>query len=153
MKIIQVTCNIQEGSIGYDKIKQLEAIISSTYKTHFGAEYRLVFFWLNLPYQQSYIAGKLSTASSVQIPVQDGLANSKRHPFMSEICAKWMHITGCSKDEIILVSSDKTQAKAFMDSMSSRFKPSVRKRTQFKILFRLCLGRLKKGYFTTSVNL
>ena len=40
MKIIQVTCNIQEGSIGYDKIKQLEAIISSTYKTHFGAELR-----------------------------------------------------------------------------------------------------------------
>lgn len=153
MKVIKVTCNIQEGSIGYSKIKQLESVISSTYQAHFGAHYRLVFFWLNIPYEQSYLAGKLSTASTVQVPVEDGTPDEKRHPFMSEICAKWMRITGCNKDEIILVSSDLSHAQAFMDSMANRFKKSERSKTQLKILARLISGRIKKGYFNTSINI
>jgi len=153
MKTVRVICNIQEDSIGYNKIKQLESIITSSYQTHFGDDYKLRFFWLSIPYGQSYLAGKVSTASTVQIPVEDGMPDDKRHPFMSEVCAKWMQITHCSKDEIILASSDMTQAKAFLDSMNSRFKKSKSMKTQVKIILSMIGGRVMKGYFNTSVNL
>ncbi|MEE2764673.1 MAG: hypothetical protein VYA91_14400 [Pseudomonadota bacterium] len=153
MTIIRVTCSIQEGSIGRNKIKQLESVITSTYQAHFGSNNKLVFFWLNIPYEQSYLAGKLSTASTVQIPVKDGTPNEKRHPFMSEVCAKWQHVTGCNKNEIILAASDMSQSKAFTDSMATRFDKSVRTKTQLKMLLGFIGGKLKKGYLNSSVNL
>lgn len=153
MNIIQVTCTIQEGSIGDNKIKQLESVIMSTYQAHFGSHHKLVFFWLTIPYEQSFLAGKRSTASTVQIPVEDGMPDEKRHPFMSEVCAKWQHVTACNKNEIILAASDLSHSKAFKASMSSRFKKSVRSKTLMKMLLSLIGGRFKKGYFNSSVNL
>lgn len=152
-KTVLVTCTIQEGSIGYNKIKQLESVISGTYKAHFGAQHRLIFFWLNIPFGQSYIAGKLSTASTVSLPVADATPNnSVRHPFMSEICAKWQHITGCNKNEIILASNDMSHAKDFQAAMAKRFAAPVRAKSQSKLLLSMLKGYLKKGYLTTSVN-
>ena len=153
MKIVRVTLNIQEGSIGYNKIKQLESVIASTYQAHFGSDYKLTFFWLNIPFEQAYLAGKISTASTVQIPVEDGTPDDKRHPFMSEICAKWQHITACSKDEIILVSPDMTESKAFLESMMGRINKDVRTKTKLKMLAGFVGGRLKKGYLNSSINL
>ncbi|GAA3555489.1 MULTISPECIES: hypothetical protein [Marinobacter] len=153
MNIIPVTCSIQDGSIGHNKIKQLESVITSTYQTHFGSGNKLVFFWLKIPYEQSYLAGKLSTASTVQIPVKNGMPNEMRHPFMAEVCAKWQHVTGCSKNEIILAVSDMSQSKAFTKSMATRFEKSARTKTQIKILTGLIAGKIKKGYLNSSVNL
>ncbi|MFC3150071.1 hypothetical protein ACFOEK_03445 [Litoribrevibacter euphylliae] len=153
MKVVRVMCSIQEGSLGQKKIKQLESVMKSTYQAHFGAQYRLVFIWLNIPYEQSYLAGELSTASTVQMPVEDGLPPEQRHPFMSEICAKWQHITGCNKNEIILASSDMTHVNAFYDAMDARFNPALRRKTKRKMLMSLLKGYLRKGYLNTSVNL
>lgn len=153
MKIVKVTCNIQEGSLGYKKIKQLESVIASTYQAHFGTDYRLAFMWLKIPFGQSYLAGELSTASTVQIPVEDGTTNDVRHPFMSEVCAKWQHITGCNKNEIILACSDMSQSKAFLDSMFGRINKDVRGKTKLKLLAGMVGGRIKNGYFSSSVNL
>lgn len=153
MNIIPVTCSIQEGSIGHNKIKQLESVIASTYQTHFGLENKLIFLWLNIPYEQSYLAGKLSTASTVQIPVNNGMPNETRHPFMSEVCAKWQHVTGCSKNEIILVAPDMSHSKAFAKSVASRFRKSLRAKTQVKMLLGFVTGRARKGYLNSSVNL
>ncbi|REL30819.1 hypothetical protein [Thalassotalea euphylliae] len=153
MKTVRVICSIQEGSLGYNNIKQLEAVISSTYKAHFGADYRLVFAWLDLPYRQSYIAGKLSCASTVQLPVEDGMPADKRHPFMSEICAKWQHITGCSKNEIILVSPDMSEYERMHEAFDARVDEKVRKKTKLRMMLRLIVGYFKKGYLTTSTDL
>lgn len=153
MKIVKVTCNIQEGSLGFKKIKQLESVITSTYQAHFGTDYKLAFMWLSIPYGQSYIAGKLSTTSTVQVPVEDGMPNEKRHPFMSEVCAKWQHITGCSKDEIILVSSDMSHSKAFLNSVVGRINKDVRTKANIKMLAGMVAGKITKGYLTNSVNL
>lgn len=153
MAVVRVTCSIQEGSLGQKKIKQLESVMKSTYQAHFGTNHRLVFIWLSIPYEQSYLAGELSTASTVQMPVADGLPADQRHPFMSEICAKWQHITGCNKNEIILVSSDMSHVSAFYDAMNARFKSSQKNQIQAKMMLSLATGYLQKGYLNTSVNL
>ena len=153
MKVIRVMCTIQEGSLGYTKIKQLESSLKDIYKKHFGSGYKLVFMWLNLPYGQAYLAGKLSTASSVQLPVKDGMPSSKRHPFMSEVCQKWQDITGCTKDQIILASSDFKESDKFQQGLVNRFKPSKRKSTMLKMLLSFIKGRFKKGYYNTSITL
>lgn len=152
MARLRITCSIQQGSIGYNKIKQLESVIASTYQAHFGTRYQCRFFWLDLPYQQAYLAGEQSNASTVQIPVPDNTSNDIRHPFMSEICAKWQHITGCNKNEIILVAPDMSHFNEFHQAMQRRFEPSTAKASQLKLLTRFVIGRFKKGYFNTSVN-
>lgn len=152
MKKIRAMCSIQQGSLGYEKIKQLESVMESTYQSHFGSQHKLTFFWIKVPFEQAYLAGELSTASTVQIPVEDGLSNDKRHTFMSEICAKWQHISGCSKDEIILVCPDHLAFEAFQNAMSVRFKGSG-KSAKLKMLFKLLLGRIRDGYLNTSVNI
>ena len=153
MKTIRVMCTIQEGSLGYTKIKQLESSIKTIYQKHFGPDYKLVFMWLTLPCGQAYLAGKLSAASSVQLPVQDGLPASRRHPFMSEVCAQWQEITGCTQDQIILASSDFKESEKFQRGLINRFKPSKRKSTMLKMLMSFIIGRFKKGYYNTSTNL
>lgn len=149
---IRVICSIQDGSIGYKKIKQLESVLQSTYQSHFGLDNKLVCFWLKIPFEQAYLAGELSTASTVQLPVAEGTSNEKRHPFMSEVCAKWQHITGCNKDEIILVCPDSSAFTDFQNAMSVRYS-DIATKMKIKMLFRLFWGRLKSGYFNTTVNM
>lgn len=152
MKKIRVMCSIQRGSLGFEKIKQLESVLESTYQAHFGADYKITCFWIKVPYEQAYLAGRLSTASTVQVPVENGTRNEVRHPFMAEICAKWQHITGCSKDEIILVCPDQNSFQAFQDAMSHRFKGSG-KLPKIKMICKFLLGRFRDGYLNTSVNI
>lgn len=153
MARVRITCSIQQGSIGYNKIKQLESVIASTYQAHFGTHYQCAFFWIDLPYQQAFLAGKQSSASTAQVPVPNNTPNDIRHPFMSEVCAKWQHITGCSKDEIILVSPDMDHFDQFHLAMQRRFAPDTAKKAQLKMIAKFFLGRIKKGYLNTSVNL
>ncbi len=151
-KTVRIPCMIQEGSLGKKAIKQLESMIKSTYQTHFGVDYKLIFLWMTIPKGQAYLAGKVSTASTVQLPVEDGMPTNKRHPFMFEVCTKWQSITGCSKNEIILNSPDFTPADEHFQSLQARFDDSKKKWTQAKLMGRLLLGYARKGYLTTDVN-
>lgn len=151
-KTIRVLGMIHEGSLGKKAIKQLESVIRSTYHAHFGVDYKLLFVWMSLPKGQAYLAGKPSTASTIQIPVDDGMPSEKRHPFMSEICSKWQYITGCNKNEIILNSSDASQAQAHFEATTERLNESSKKWTQVKLLGRLTSGYLTKGYLNTHIN-
>lgn len=154
MKTVRVASFIQEGSLGYNKIKQLESVITSTYHAHFGTDHRLVFVWVDLPYEHAYLAGKLSTTSTVTMTVEDGTTTDKRHPFMSEVCAKWQHITGCHKNELILNVTDESKSKEFMKVIfNERFNKSARTKTKLKLLATLLTGRVTKGYLNASVVL
>ena len=152
-KRVRVMCAIHEGSIGTNKIKQLESVIASTYQAHFGANHKLTFVWMTIPDGQAYLAAQPSNASTLQAPVKDGLPAKERHAFMSEICAKWMHIVGCSKDEIILVAADFIEFEAFSNVMVNRIDKKSRKKTLAKMFFNMLKGKLSKGYLTTSINL
>ncbi|BFM17829.1 hypothetical protein R50073_40120 [Maricurvus nonylphenolicus] len=152
-KTVRVPCLIHEGSLGRKTIKQLESMIKGIYQTHFGVDYKLVFMWMTLPKGQAYLAGKISTASTVMVAVEDGLPANKRHPFMLEICDKWQYITGCNKNEIILNSPDFSVADESLNITQSKFDESKKTWAQAKIMSRLLLGRISKGYFTTDINL
>lgn len=152
MKKTQAICSIMDGSLGYRKIKQLEKMVESTYQYHFGSSHKITLFWISVPYEQAYLAGELSTASTLQVPVENGVSNERRHRFMSEICSKWQQISGCSKNEIIFVCPDASAFKEFQDAMSVRF--GKRKAfTKARIMLQLVVGRLRNGYFSTSVNI
>nr|WP_143023943.1 hypothetical protein [Pseudomonas benzenivorans] len=153
MKIIPVPCFIQEGSLGSRKIKQLEASISVLYKKHFGRKHVVVFAWLSIPFGQSYLGGNFSNASTVQIPVEDNLPSEKRHSFMREVCTAWQDVTGCSKNEIILVSSDRSDFKKTQAAMMSRFAQSSSRKAKLKMLAGLVRGFISRGYLNSSVNL
>lgn len=152
MAVFRIICSVQEGALDSKTIKQLQATITSTYKAHFGSDFRPIFFWLRIPAGQAYIAGKPSTTSTIQIPVDDNMPDNKRHPFMHEVCVKWQHITGCSKNEIIVNSSDMSQFTQFHQAMEQRFSPEKRKKAKFSMLVRFLFGYLKNGYLNTSVN-
>lgn len=151
-KVVRILSMIHEGSIGKNKIKELESMIKGTYAEHFSLDAKLVFLWMTIPNGQAYLAGKPSTASTLQIPVEDGLSNDQRHPFMHDICLKWMDITGCNKNEIILNSPDFSEADAQLERFNSKFKPSSKKLTIAKMFGSLVVGKVQKGYLTTSVN-
>lgn len=153
MKNIRVTCFIQQGAFGDSKILKLESVLTSVYQGHFGRDFKLTFCWISIPYEQSYIAGELSNASTVQMPVEDGTPDPLRHEFMREVCDKWQKITHCSKDEIILVSPNMAKFKAFDNKLMNRFAKSSRRSTKLKMVARMLAGKLKKGYLNTSVNL
>ncbi|CAM3850851.1 hypothetical protein [Parendozoicomonas haliclonae] len=153
MKVIRVMCSIQEGAIGKTNIKRLEATIPKIYHKHFGAGYKLVFMWLTIPYGQAWLAGKRSTASSIQLPVEDGLPSDRRHPFMAEVCAHWQEITGCNKDEIILASTDFSHYEEFQQVMLQRFPANKQKVVMLKMLMGFGKGWLKKGYLNNSITL
>ena len=152
MKIVTVPCFIQEGALGHRKIKKLESLISGIYKSHYGSGNRLVFLWTTLPFGQCYLAGQLSNASTVLAPVADNLPAEQRHAFMSEVCQVWQDVTDCSKDEIILVSSDFSAAKAAQATMFSRFGQASRGKSKLKILKNMARGYFSKGYLNASIN-
>ena len=152
MKIIPVPCFIQDGSLGSSTIKKLEVSISDLYKKHFGQKHVVVFVWFSIPFGQSYLAGKFSNASTVQIPVEDNLLSDKRHNFMKEVCEVWLEVTGCGKNEIILVSSDQSGFKKTQAAMMSRFAQSSSRKEKLKILAGLVRGYISRGYLSSSVN-
>ncbi len=151
--IVRVLAMIPEGSLEKKRIIALETMMRKTYQTHFGNRYVLVFVWMSIPTGQAFQAGKPSTAFTVQIPVDDGLPDAPRHAFMREVCSRWMHITGCDKTAIILNSPDRSDAKKQFDTFNDKFNASQRTATQLTLATRLLYGRLRKGYFTTSINL
>ncbi len=149
---VRVMCTIQENAIGNNCIKELERMIKRVYQGHFGKEYKLNCIWLTMPFGQSFLAAENSTTSTVQIPVADELSAPLRHAFMSEICTQWQSITDCNKNEIILACPDDRYAQRYFEKVDERFKPSLKHFIKIKLLWRLLIGKLKNGYFTTSIN-
>ena len=149
---VRVMCSIQENAIQKNSIKALERMIKNVYRRHFGREYKLNCIWLTMPFGQSYLAGESSTTSTVQIPVTDELAAPLRHAFMSEVCSQWQSITGCNKNQIILACPDDSYAQRYFEKVDERFKPSLKHLIKIKLLWRLLIGKIKNGYFTTSIN-
>lgn len=152
MKLTPATCFIQEGAFGAAKIKQLEKTLAGLYRQHFGADQRLICLWFSLPYERAFLAGELSNASTVQIPVADGLAAAERHAFMADVCAEWQALTGCSKDEIILVSPDRSVFKQAQATMMSRYGEVHRGKAKRRMFSALVLGRLRKGYLSAPAS-
>lgn len=151
-KIVRVMCMVHQDSITPKNIKKLQVMMRDRYQEHFGNGSRLIFVWLTLPEGQAYIAGELSTASTVQMPVEDHLIDERRHRFMGEVCSRWQSITDCNKNEIILTCPDSTDAKSHFTAVTQRINSSKRGITQLKVLMKMLLNYFKKGYLNTSIN-
>lgn len=146
-------CMIQQDAIESHKIKKLQSMITRLYKQYFGDNSQPICIWLTIPDGQAYIAGKPSTASTVQIPVADNLPNDKRHEFMRAVCLQWQDISSCNKNEIILTCPGQEDAKAHFSVASERIDKPKRKITNIKLLVKMTFSYFIKGYLSTSINL
>ena len=151
-QVTRIVAMTQAGALRKQQILLLEEKIRNTFENHFGSSQTLVFVWLTIPAGQAYLAGKPSNASTLQIPVADGLSDEKRHHFMHKISEEWMQITQCDKHEIILNAPDASEAKRQFIIFNEKFRESRRASAQIKMLSKLLVGRVFKGYLTTSIN-
>lgn len=151
-KLVRVLAMIHEGSIGQKNIIILEREIKRTYYEHFGRQVNLVVIWMTIPYGQAFTAGKLSTTSTLQIPVADHLPSSERYRFMYAISRIWMDITGCNKNEFVLNAPDYSEADAQLTLFKHKFKKSAETRTLIKMFTSLLVGKVRHGYLTTTIN-
>ena len=149
---IRVICSVQDGAIEDEAVKKLQRAIQETYCRYFGEHHRLTFIWLTIPRGQAFLAAKPSTTSALQLPVPDLLTDHIRHDFMGEVSAQWQGITNCSKNEIILSCPDASYAKQYFNKVNERFNSSTKTFIQIKLLLRLIMGKLKKGYLNASIN-
>lgn len=150
---IRMLCILPEGSVNTSQIKQLESAIEALYQRHFGERYRLMSVWVTVPQQQIYLAGESSQTASVQLPVEDGLANPLRHAFMAEFCDVWMSVTGCTKNQIIVSAQDRRYTQDYMVRVNQRIRRSMRLLTQCRLIGRLILSKLRRGHFIMSTNI
>lgn len=131
----------------------IEESINAHYRKNFGHDKKVSIFFVYLPAGQAYVGGRPSTASSVMLPVPDDISLENRHRFMREFCDIWAGIVDCRRDEIILNAPNYHDAAHYLNSMSSRFRPSMRLLVQLKMLLRFKLNRMRTGHHMASVNI
>ena len=151
--VLRVTCLVQQGQQEDKLLKRLEAAIGDAYRRHIEPGTALRFVWLSLPPGQSYVAGRQSRSSTLQIPVPDGTADDLRHAFMAEISEVWMRATGCGEDEVVISVPDMSYAQRFMAHNMGRIDSRRRGRIQLRMLWHILGSRLRRGVAMMSINL
>lgn len=149
---MRMMCLMQENGLSKQEIKQLERAANELYKKHFGSHYKLMPIWVVLPRGQAFLAGKPSTTTTVTLPVENHVDNDVRHPFMYEFCQRWMDITHCHQNEIILNVTDRTVAEEFSRKTLQRINPRTRFYHGGKQLAKIVKSKLVNGYYSINVN-
>ena len=151
-KKIRMMCLIQESSISSQEIRLLESNAKRLYQKHFGQDYKIMTVWAVIPMGQAFLAAQPSTASTVSIPVENGLDNERRHAFMAEFCQMWMDIVHCNKNEIILSVMDQDLFAEWSGKSMSRINPKTRKFHLLRMAFKLVKSKIINGYFSMNIN-
>ena len=149
---VMVVLNVHEDGVWKSHVKKLQLLIESAYKAHANEFASLKFAWFQIPHKQGWLAGELSTASTLIVPAPDGISQEKREKLMGQICKGWMEITGCSVDEIIVNAMADSEVQRYMQVSQTRFDPKKAKSMKLKMLASLMLNRVGKGFLTASIN-
>lgn len=150
---VNVMCQVHEKGNWSAHAKKLQACLQSAYATHTRGQDSLRCIWANIPEGQGWLAGHISTASTILLPVPDDITQVERVNMMTQICDDWMEITGCSVDEIIVNAMPKSEAKKYFALAFTRFDPDRGTRFKLRLGLRLLWSKIVKGYFATSTNL
>ena len=150
---VTVMCTVHEGGVWTGKNGELESVIERAYHEHADSGAKFRFVWVQLPPGQGWLAGHPSTASTLLVPVPDGISQNARVSMMSAICKGWMELTSCNVDEIIVNAMSQTEAGRYLNVSQTRFDPARAGKLKLKLAARLIKNKLTKGFMTTSINM
>lgn len=107
MSRVSFDCTMQEGQIGEEVRAELAAALQQI--THDVLEESpddVPVTFSDIPRGFGFRGGEPSTTSLVRGSIVGGVTQEVREDFMRRICDRWMEISGCTVDELVVSARD-----------------------------------------------
>ena len=107
MSRVSFNCTMQEGQIGEELRAELVVALQQITQDVLGespADVPVTFS--DIPTGFGFRGGEPSTTSLVRGSIVGGVTQEVREDFMRRICDRWMAISGCTVDELVVSARD-----------------------------------------------
>lgn len=106
--MITFNCTVQEGIVLDDLRPALASELARISTDILGGNPNDVSVqWIEVPHGFGFRGGKLSTTSAVRGEIPQGCDQETRVRLMQSIQDRWMEITGCTTDELVVSARDR----------------------------------------------
>ena len=100
-------CTMQEGQIGEELRAELAVALQQITQDVLGESPDDVpVTFSDIPNGFGFRGGEPSTTSLVRGSIVGGVTQDVREDFMRQICDRWMEISGCTVDELVVSARD-----------------------------------------------
>ena len=107
MPRVSFNCTMQEGQIGEETRGRLaDALQQITHEVLGESPDDVPVTFSDIPQGFAFRAGEPSTTSLVRGSIVGGVTQEVREDFMRRICDRWMEISGCTVDELVVSARD-----------------------------------------------
>ena len=107
MSRVSINCTMQEGHIGEETRAKLAAALQEITQDVLGESPDDVpVTFTDIPEGFAFRGGEPSTTSLVRGSIVGGVTQAVREDFMRRICDRWMEISGCTVDELVVSARD-----------------------------------------------
>ncbi len=97
-------CLVQAGQTPDTRQAELETVLIQFAEQAFDKPAEIN--WISIAEGNGFTAAAPSTSSIVSMTANQPLTQDRRHALLSDLCDRWMDVTGCSLNEIVAVISD-----------------------------------------------
>ena len=106
--MITFDCTVQEGIVP-DELRPALASALARISTDIlgGNPAEVSVSWTEIPHGFGFRGGRLSTTSAVRGQIPPGCQQETRVRLMQAIQDRWMEITGCATDELVVSARDR----------------------------------------------
>ena len=106
--MITFNCTIQEGTIPDDLRPELVSELARISTAILGgAPDDVAVRWIEIPHGFGFRGGELSTTSAVRGEIPPGCDQETRVQLMQQIQDRWLELTGCTTDELVVSARDR----------------------------------------------
>ncbi len=106
--MITFNCTIQEGTIPDDLRPELASELARISTAILGgAPADVAVRWIEIPHGFGFRGGELSTTSAVRGEIPPGCDQETRVQLMQQIQDRWLELTGCTTDELVVSARDR----------------------------------------------
>ncbi|MCY3921209.1 MAG: hypothetical protein OXG27_02275 [Chloroflexi bacterium] len=107
MSRVSFDCTMQEGQIGEELRAKLAVALQEITQDVLGESPDDVLVrFSDIPRGFGFRGGEPSTTSLVRGSIVGGVTQDVREDFMRRICDRWMEISGCTVDELVVSARD-----------------------------------------------
>lgn len=109
--MITFNCTVQEGIVPDDLRPALASELARISADILGGSpMDVTVQWIEIPHGFGFRGGKLSTTSAVRGEIPPGCQQDTRVRLMQSIQDRWMEITGCTTDELVVSARDRRES-------------------------------------------
>ncbi len=148
-----VICSVIENALNHDDKKTLEKGIKKLYEKHIGPDVKSVVLWMDIPTGQAYLAGQVSSASTILASMPNQLPSTERSAFLYSVRDLWISHTHCSANELVISASDQSLVQQFLNESKMRVTKFRRVEVMIKLIARVVWAKLVRGRLQTNINL